>query len=277
MIIKDNTTTNTNTNTRRLQDINHLEKWYRAQPLYGDTVRKIFECIKLNYQSYSQNKFRDIRNLLRTDIRLITEWLPFITEFGKYRWHLVLTFKNDIQKIEAFQYLNRLLHLINSKIFGKGYQKKRQFLKGIVISEYQANDRIHFHILIIDDGTLLSGDMRPFEEVVMNSIRKVVKNCFIQRYEDCKKMCGRVAASSRYGIFSPAGIYVKEIDDQKRIISYLFKEVKGIDSENISILSVDGVSCDQSNSRKTAYNPAKFEIFCSLIAEILDNSVSLRS
>lgn len=72
------------------------------------------------------------------------------------KYHLTITFPQGISRKFAISALDALLKKINSRL-DRYYMKKKRFLKGFAIHEYQKNGTSHFHIALIDDTALLPG------------------------------------------------------------------------------------------------------------------------
>lgn len=224
----------------READIDCLIKWYHSKFNCGDKVKEMLASVKANCHEYEDHEFNNLMNLFSKDVRLLFQWLPFIHEYGEYRYHIVLTFKSNFSDNIASQYLNRLLHLLNSKFFGKNYKNKGKYLKGFSIREYQTFGRVHFHILILDDDIFWENEKLSFGDHLNNALEKVIKNHSINKYEK-EKNINKANAIKKYGVFDQEFTHIKEIYEQQGIVEYVLKKIKGLNSDRIACLTVEGV------------------------------------
>jgi hypothetical protein len=97
----------------------------------------------------------------------------FTNEDNKFA--VTITFIEGTSDSKAKEAFNQLIHLVNSKLYGKKYlEKEEQFIHGFGVIERQSNDTIHFHAIIQDSNGLES--IMSFSKAFLLSVPKIRKN-----------------------------------------------------------------------------------------------------
>ena len=154
-------------------------------------------------------------------------WLDFIKKNKTYEYHLSLTYRYPLPESETKIYLDKLVHYLNCKFYGKNYKNNNRYMEGFVFSELQTNGTSHYHCLIKPDEKFHVSGKPDFEYHVLNEIQKIKK--------------ARKTLGEPYRVFSYEGVRAIPIRD-KNIVDYCTKTFKGIDDSFIGILSKDGVT-----------------------------------
>jgi hypothetical protein len=178
------------------------------------------------YESMINNsKINLNRNIRNNNFK--KEWIDFVKSAGQYEYHLSLTYKFPLPESETKIYLNKLIHHLNCKLFGKNYKNNNRYLKGFVFSELQFKGTPHYHCLIKPDESFHINGKPDFKEHVLNEIQKIKKP--------------RKTLGEPYRVFSFEGVDVIPIRDEY-IVDYCTKTFRGLNDSFIGILSKDGVT-----------------------------------
>lgn len=228
----------------RKKDIDTLKDWYESQSMVGSEVRDIFSSLRKNITLYSKDQIDSIVNFLRRDARIVAELDQYLNRIEGEQYHCVITYRFPISTLESIHYLNLMIHFMNRKMFGRKYKQREKYLNGFCVAEYQKNGGLHYHILFNGITANYEIDRQGIQDILLMASSRIVRNCDIQKYEKIKEEQNRELASNLLKIFDIRGLHVKNVWDRGGIISYLLKNIKGIDSGRFSFLGKNGVAFD---------------------------------
>jgi hypothetical protein len=225
---------------RRRANLKILKDWMKDQ--LGVTVT----CIKgvmdaLEESLYERNdRFDTLIHYLRKEPSYI-EWFNFIDRSGPYTYFVTLTFRLDIvKKSEAYGYLNKLLHFLNSRLYGREYYLKNEYIKGFNIIERQPFQRIHFHLLLKEDPALKLIDKHELEKILKTLSVKVKKRNMLHEYDRARKK-DIDSSYGKYSVFSESEMRVDDVFDLGPLIMYVLKKMSWNNKDLVQALSVNGV------------------------------------
>lgn len=82
------------------------------------------------------------------------------------RYHLTVTFKYGMNERVCNERLNELMKYLNRAILKNRYDKRGEYIKGVVVRESTyAMETVHYHIMIIDEESKLPTKER-MEEII---------------------------------------------------------------------------------------------------------------
>ena len=173
------------------------------------------------------------------------DWYDFFTENYVIRYYITLTFKYNLSQPLITQSMNFLLHILNTKIFTRNYQKTNRHITAFTFREkkldkmryrpeqletkrYYKRDlyKPHYHILVVDDPEYNRRDKLSFRDHLSANLHKVttpsghrifyhdcvdfqeVYSCDVVEY--CNKKMGESDNTNHIGIITLGGI--TEID-----------------------------------------------------------------
>lgn len=146
------------------------------------------------------------------------------------KYHLTITFNMDMNEFHSERYANELFKMIRYEYFGSK-NKRKDFLNGFVVRERQANQSIHYHILILDHGVFKKKNRKDFRSVVKDKVKRIIHK-FIDKN-------GR--EKGRHPIDPVRGYFIQDYFDGN-LEEYLTKslESKRLSFEFIAPLEFDG-------------------------------------
>jgi hypothetical protein len=104
-------------------------------------------------------------------IQMRKELVSWMSSFDN-KYSLTITFRNGTSNKATQDGFNKLIHLLNQRIFGRRYKKKDLFITGIVARECQLNGTLHYHAILRENGTKLP-NKNDFDKILEECILKI--------------------------------------------------------------------------------------------------------
>lgn len=103
----------------------------------------------------------------------LVEWLKKLN----VKYHLTVNFSVPMRQKEVHEILNSLYRMVNNDYFGKN-NKKKDYIKMYAFKEMDAQNAVHFHILVLDHNIFKAkkNEKKMFKNVVLDKSKKLVKN-----------------------------------------------------------------------------------------------------
>lgn len=139
---------------------------------------------------------------------------------------ITLTSKNFHNVTHSLSHVNKLIHIMNSRMFSNNYGKlENVHLKGFVSYEQHSDGTPHFHLLIEDFSDI---DLRKkdFEQVFNKSIYAVK---YQTQYSE-----------NKYHVFNRDGVDFQTVYSDE-ISGYVMKDIEKFNYESYGFIGKDGV------------------------------------
>lgn len=113
----------------------------------------------------------------KKDQKISLEFFKMVCEQGPYYLFGTLTFREGTGKIRMIKSTNFLIHMMNQRIYGRDYIKRKKSITGFAIVEKHKSrmfdEREHIHFIINSDNNF---NLRQHVKIFRKVIRKIVDN-----------------------------------------------------------------------------------------------------
>tara|TARA_R110001592_G_scaffold360329_1_gene668519 strand:- start:2606 stop:3109 length:504 start_codon:yes stop_codon:yes gene_type:complete len=151
----------------------------------------------------------------------IQETINWISQ-NDFDFLITLHFTEEVGRAKTEKALTLFLNKLNNDVFGNRSSKSLIQVPFIERNSYDNS----FHIHILCENPAKRGNRSHFEDPIY--FRKLVKKCW--------RFSAPEAAIKNMKIHEDNPLWIKRIDDQKRLISYLLKQIA---IDNLDVVEVD--------------------------------------